>query len=119
MSCTSCDQTALNAKAYIQQQRANNAPAPLRASSAGLEVLTGKKTQAALETPEVETPNAEAHKVETHKDASTPEEQLQPEAVAVEEVVEEVVEAPVEPVVPTQPKRSTRTKASVTTTVES
>jgi hypothetical protein len=103
--CGPCVQDALNAKAHIQQQRANNAPAPLRASSAGLEVLTGKKTQAALETPEGE----------THKDASTPEEQPQPEAAAVEEVVE----APVEPVVPTQPKRSTRTKASVTTTVES
>ena len=101
MSCTSCKQSALNAKAHIQQQRANNAPAPLRASSAGLEVLNGKKTQAALETPEVETP----------KDVSTPEEQPQLEAVVVEEAVEEAVT--------TQPKRTTRTKASVTTTVES
>ena len=111
MSCTSCDQSALNAKAHLQQQRANNAPAPLRASSAGLEVLTGKKTQEALETPEVETPEVETHKEEIPKDVSTPEEQPQPEAVAVEDVVEEVV--------PTQPKRTTRTKASVTTTVES
>jgi hypothetical protein len=106
MSCTSCDQSALNAKAHLQQQRANNAPAPLRASSAGLEVLNGKKTQAALETPEVE-----AHLVETHKDVSTPEEQPQPEAVADEAVVEEAA--------PTQPKRTTRAKTSVTTTVES
>ena len=111
MSCTSCKQSALNAKAHIQQQRANNAPVPLRASSAGLEVLNGKKTQAALETPEVETPEVETHKAETHKDVSTPEEQPQPEVEAVEEVVEEAV--------PTQPKRTTRTKASVTTTVES
>ena len=109
--CGPCDQSALNAKAHLQQQRANNAPAPLRASSAGLEVLNGKKTQAALETPEAETHTVETPEVETHKDVSTPEEQPQLEAVADEAVAEEVV--------PTQPKRTTRTKASVTTTVES